>query len=84
MTPAVVAVEIREDAFIRKETASVPPQVIAATAGVLADGLEARMKKILDSKPWYWRLLFGHGLKFAVDVLKHVAAQIGRDYSETT
>lgn len=82
MTASEVAAGIRADAFRSTEVA-VNPLSLAAAARVLAAGMAARLQQILKGKPWYWRLLFGRGLEFAVDILEEVARQITGDQSPT-
>lgn len=75
---ASVAAGIRTDAFNAKY--GVAPSVLGYAASVIAEGLKKRLAEILKSKPWYWRLLFGYGLKFCIEVLEQLAAQIKGDY----
>lgn len=83
MTAAQTAAEIRGDMFRQPGQNVITPPTLAAAARVLAAGLAARVDRILADKPWYWRLLFGRGLRFAVAVLDQVAAQIAGDYQMT-
>lgn len=84
MSPAQVAAEIRADAFREGARNLVPPRSLAAAARVLSAGLAERVERILEGRPWYWRLLFGRGLRFAVEVLESITAQITADHEART